>query len=1449
MEDEEEVVLDEVALEEEEERPARTLSPVQRAIRHFQEKGLSREDAAAFVFNLTRESGPNLQTNMVHDAGTGYGIAGFRDPTPAGGRRTNLFRFTGTRSPSLEQQLDFMWHELNSSENKALRNVLAARTPEEKVAAAIGYFRPAAQYVAERTRNASQVRALLGEGGGDLPAPRGPSTSIATLGLQEPTQTAGEVELEEVTPRAPTRITVNAQPQAQPQNFLEELIASQAPATPAAPEPSFMQSLGVNPQMALQVPDLEGTTAPNEGLAHELEQLRYASQPIQGMPTAAMSPAELAAGRTRQAAQPQGGRGEGMLTQSLIEGGVIPQDPLTTGLMAGATALPVGRAAKIGAMATGMALNADTGQAAPRRSLQTPEEAKAKAEERKLIQQTRMRNESVPAINKVLGEFQQAAQPAEPSYLAAGLIGGATALGLSIPLIKRFMPAGKVQKFRPVAGIPGTLDASNVHDLARTQDDVYRGVMSMMARSGAPEAAVKEIEKTFGFQTRAAATGLINQAMRSGKVETVAFRYESKIALDDLAKLDSPPVREYLYYRSMQEASERADKGIFTQAKAIGHLGEQVGGKYADEWADAAWQLERANPQLRQVADGVKELNRAMTQFAGKGEYATLGKDKVKEQLASHKYAIPYAKDKPPLEQNPFTAIRDAHSRFMTLRMENEPRVMLIDEMRKIDQGLAQRIPGKLSDYLKDNPHHAANVVTIYRRGMPEHYTTSGFVADILNTDVYHGSTEAAYLAKRAFERATTGDLNPLFVPTAMTRAYVQSKFTTPSDRKAPSMFGSFISGPVQQLGPQLSKYLEHTLRDSWFGKQFPSSATKPIADTLGRWYANSQFAEMKSMGHAQSGLYSYTPEQATGKLRKLIEGSNEHSTLYQGYLNVLESMNNASAWSYYRRNMSRVPDKKQLVQESRSLTGDPRTRGQYYTDAGKPIRYQGNGTVYERLMEPAVRGYGITMNKLHEVAPWTNIIQQSMKSVAGAYARNPVLFTGQAWKYGVTPAAVGYLAAYNLGNDPNGRAYHDYMLNGRSNRQLAGYMYFPIPGAPAEQGLEIPYPQELGVIGGMATIAMAHFLRDLDRHTIGQTFNNLARSPYFTEEQDVNRLGRGWRELAATIPTPPMLGAIAGQFGKTGMANELSQVFGTGWNVPREDRFDDTEGLTKSAEQTLRALAPVLVDFAGNAARVYSSTDEVEEKDVTFLKSLENAASGTGRLIKQRTPMIGPWLSEKPLPGNSAVKEEFFKRKREIDDLIQFSRKGDAVSDPIGVSSSGKDIAERVLGLPLPRSLVGISPREPTNPLYAKFIDLIDQRFAHDAAYAQRAGKMTPEERKAKQGKGGEEKGGIGFKAILDQHRVASAQVASMVKVNEGNDTVWLHQMDQTQKDFLKSQGVNHTNRNAVLSFYRQKQSDAERIILFAIRATENLMSKELGQPVTLKDLDPYAKMAAPPQ
>ena len=98
------------------------------ALKFFISKGWTTEQAAGIVGNLQAESGANLKTDAVGDAGQAYGIAQWHPP-----RQKDFNKTIGKdiRGSSLQDQLTFIDWELNNTERNAGRHLRAAKTAEE----------------------------------------------------------------------------------------------------------------------------------------------------------------------------------------------------------------------------------------------------------------------------------------------------------------------------------------------------------------------------------------------------------------------------------------------------------------------------------------------------------------------------------------------------------------------------------------------------------------------------------------------------------------------------------------------------------------------------------------------------------------------------------------------------------------------------------------------------------------------------------------------------------------------------------------------------------------------------------------------------------------------------------------------------------------------------------------------------------------------------------------------------------------------------------------------------------------------------------------------------------------------------------------------------------------------------------------------------------------------
>lgn len=103
------------------------LNLAKQSIVFFMDKGLTKEQSAGIVGNLYAESGFN--TTALGDQGTSYGLAQWRL-----GRRDNLINFAKANNLKIEDfqtQLEFVWHELNSTHKKALELLVNSNDPKE----------------------------------------------------------------------------------------------------------------------------------------------------------------------------------------------------------------------------------------------------------------------------------------------------------------------------------------------------------------------------------------------------------------------------------------------------------------------------------------------------------------------------------------------------------------------------------------------------------------------------------------------------------------------------------------------------------------------------------------------------------------------------------------------------------------------------------------------------------------------------------------------------------------------------------------------------------------------------------------------------------------------------------------------------------------------------------------------------------------------------------------------------------------------------------------------------------------------------------------------------------------------------------------------------------------------------------------------------------------------
>ena len=120
--------------------PSGQIAAASTIVKFLINKGLTKEQSIGIAANLQAESG--FRTGIYGDGGTSMGLAQWHNE-----RMENLKTWTAENDldyMSTEGQLEFLWHELNTSEKSALNAIKSATTPEDAAYAfTVKFERPA----------------------------------------------------------------------------------------------------------------------------------------------------------------------------------------------------------------------------------------------------------------------------------------------------------------------------------------------------------------------------------------------------------------------------------------------------------------------------------------------------------------------------------------------------------------------------------------------------------------------------------------------------------------------------------------------------------------------------------------------------------------------------------------------------------------------------------------------------------------------------------------------------------------------------------------------------------------------------------------------------------------------------------------------------------------------------------------------------------------------------------------------------------------------------------------------------------------------------------------------------------------------------------------------------------------------------------------------------------
>lgn len=1080
--------------------------------------------------------------------------------------------------------------------------------------------------------------------------------------------------------------------------------------------------------------------------------------------------------------------------------------------------------------------------------------------------------------------------PAELKTSELWVLGGTVAASIGMA----FAPAiiGRIRNLNPPSlptfrtvenAAPGTVTISNAGDLARTYDDVNAGALRMARRAGVPEPAMRQLEDTFALQTRANAQAIADSAVIGGNAQTPLFRFQSRVPLSDLNAAETQAGARYAHLRDTFDDINAIDTRQALRPQRNTPPGPTtVRGMTLQDVTREMAAIEAAEPAVRDFSAGIRENNRALRRFESQGEWATLTRQEANVLNAERANTIPFSAtdlgNNPegvinypgqrtllggPVERgSPTHDLSEAMRVRIRERIENEAKGQYIDAMRQVNPGFFTRVTQR---ELKDNPSWKENSLDVFRRGKKETYTADPYLVDTLKMDPYYmtgmGAAAALYSTKRVMEITTTGALAPWFAVKSFVRNHQIAKVSPPEGMSSPNIVQSFAAIP-RQLYPQLARAVSSSLErgtGGWLANLVGQQNIDLLAQRLAHDYDQSLYARMQSFG-SHEGSFTQQQVQLTAQQRSAVQdimhfasefAGQPIANTFRGFGRLFNAIHNAPSFAFAARNQGRVPDA-QLALETRRLTGDPRAGGQY-TNRGRSIRFQREDGVTHTLAEGVTRGYGMLTEFGRTAIPWYNPTTQGMKQIGISYMRNPAAFVGRAWLYTMMPAAATYLFSRSLGNDPNGLSYVDHQMNRRSEYMKSMSFYLPVPGRPAEDGIEIPRFHELSIAARLMEAGLDH----------------LFRSNVYTQGEDFHRAAQSFLDIAILPPTPPVFSAYLGTMGIASTGGPFSGEF----YKRKTQAFDQNGGLPTWLEMTARALAPGLADIVGASAAAYIQTPE------GIGKAFKNAATEGGKRVISKVPIVSDLTGlSMPVAGNTPTTEELFKKQRVLRDMEEYYKTWISQGGQIGLkprSKAGEAIATSVLGEKPPAEAAGMSQPPPTNPLYNQFMEEVHNKFQKDAPklpnqlprgedtidprtgrpLSQTPGAMRSREQKWQAQQEIQQlhgqldptynEGGIGFLSLWNRYGIATKNLQRLRVVNDGNFVTWQEELagKPTVRTYLEDQGVDPKNLRQVRNFYEKVRQDAARTILFTIRGVEDEFSKKLGQPVKIEDIKPYGQ------
>lgn len=254
----------------------------------------------------------------------------------------------------------------------------------------------------------------------------------------------------------------------------------------------------------------------------------------------------------------------------------------------------------------------------------------------------------------------------------------------------------------------------------------------------------------------------------------------------------------------------------------------------------------------------------------------------------------------------------------------------------------------------------------------------------------------------------------------------------------------------VARLAQYGGKAIENSVQSSWLAPSLGQGTLQKLGAAMSNHYKSSMVHELNTQGlhggaTAMGRAQTYTLKDLENALTPATRASEGWKATSNFAWDLFRAIGDAPQAAYYKQNKGRI-SQELLTTRVRNVMGDPSKAG---------LGTSGFG-------QAALQGV-----ILH---PWGSVTLQSFSKLLESAHQNPL---GTAVAIGnaiVIPSILVSNWNMSLGSE-----YVDYQHNRRTPDQVAGSLYFGIPGRPPEEGLEWRIDQPMRPFKVLADVMYGH--------------------------------------------------------------------------------------------------------------------------------------------------------------------------------------------------------------------------------------------------------------------------------------------------------------------------------------------------------------------------------------